>query len=185
MRLATIFFMASTAAALAGPTIQICTGEYALCAASTCTETGNTMIVAGNSFKEMACKCPILKGPAVADVTGGNMQGTCASPGEGKVWSLFSTRSHFRQEMNGWSRKPKATAASFQICGADLKQGAEFTNCFSFSCTKGPNGIAVCHCPKGENLSGQPVAADTAFGTAAGQGDSDYCFRHPVGGPMP
>ena len=58
--------------------ITICTGQYALCAASTCKPTGK-MITAtsGESYPEVVCKCPILNGEAIADTTMGNMQGSC------------------------------------------------------------------------------------------------------------
>src|SRR5262249_38040038 len=68
---------------------QICTGTYALCAASTCTPNDNmiTVNVAGGGtaqFPEASCTCPVYNGPAIADVNGGNMRGSCAAPGPGQ-----------------------------------------------------------------------------------------------------
>ena len=78
--------------------VTTCSGEFALCAASTCTPVldskGNPKMiqvrVAGGglaSYPEMSCICPILKGKAIADVNSGNMRGSCAAPKNG-VWSL-------------------------------------------------------------------------------------------------
>src|ERR1700747_3230293 len=80
---------------------QICTDEFALCAASPATPTGKTIMVNSANgrvaFPEAVAVCPVLRGPAVADVTGGNMNGSCAPPGPGKVWSLFAARPVFPQ----------------------------------------------------------------------------------------
>jgi hypothetical protein len=180
--LAGIALILSVTAAYA-QNLQVCDGKYALCAASTCTPTGKTMTVGGNTFPEMKCECPILKGTALADVTGGNMQGSCASANKDEVWSLFSVTDSLPQEKNNWSRKPADMAAQYQVC----KHNA-FTNCFSFSCrkVKDKHGveIAVCTCPQNENLKAEPVPIG-AFGTEAGQGDAEYCNKSPVGAPLP
>lgn len=172
---------------------RVCRGQYALCAASTCTPTGNniTVNVAGGgtaSFPEVSCTCPVYDGPAIADVTGGNMHGTCNAPGKGQVWSLYWPKTNIPQAINNWSRKPADTAVEFQLCGDNENVGASFANCFSFACTldkKRQNGVktATCFCPMGENLDGSPVAADTPVLTPAGQCNSDICTQHPVGAP--
>src|SRR5262249_52277605 len=55
---------------------RACPGEFALCAASTCTPTGNQIDVNTEggtaSFPEAMCTCPIFPGPGLADVNGGN-----------------------------------------------------------------------------------------------------------------
>jgi hypothetical protein len=173
---------------------RICRTTYALCAASTCTPTGGTIEVnvAGGgtaSFPEAACTCPVYAGPAIADLHGGNMQGSCKSPGKGQVWSLYFPKSNIPQEINNWRHKPADTAVSFQLCSASENVGASFANCFSFACTldkKRHNGVrtATCLCPLGENLDGGPVAADTPVVTPAGQCNSDTCTAHPVGAPF-
>lgn len=45
--------------------------------------------------------------------------------------------------------------------------------------------VATCHCPIGELFDGKAVEPSTAFGTQAGQGDTQICFDHPVGGLLP
>lgn len=173
---------------------QICTGSYALCAASTCAPDGATITVnvAGGGtaqFPEATCTCPIYSGTAIADVNGGNMHGSCAPPGPGQVWSLFWPMSHIPQAINDWKKTPAATAVELQLCSAAENVGATFANCFSFACTLDPkrtNGVktATCRCPLGEGLDGQPVAADTPVLTPAGQCNSDICTQHPVGAPF-
>ena len=55
--------------------LVICSGEFALCAASTCKLTGaNITLNSGVVKPEVVCRCPILKGPAIADLSAGNMQ---------------------------------------------------------------------------------------------------------------
>ena len=80
--------------------LQICSGDYALCDASTCTQTGGTIEVicpdcpavqgcptgtagiAGIAcFPEAECICPIFPGPALAIVNSGNM-GEPLGPGD-------------------------------------------------------------------------------------------------------
>src|SRR6476620_6597120 len=64
---------------------EICKGRFALCAASTCQATGKyiTVNVTGGGtamFPEYDCTCPILDGPSIADLSGGNMKGSCTPP---------------------------------------------------------------------------------------------------------
>jgi len=174
---------------------QICTGPYALCAASTCTPTGGsiTVNVAGGgtaSFPEATCTCPIFDGPAIADVNGGNMQGSCAAPGPGQVWSLYFPKQQIPQAINNWSRNPDDSAVEMQLCSASDNVGASFANCFSFACSVDPkptNGVrtATCRCPLGENLDGGQVAPGTPVLTPAGQCNSAICSQHPVGAGYP
>ena len=171
---------------------RICVGPYALCAASTCTPTGNTIDVnvAGGgtaSFPEVSCTCPVYNGPAIADIYGGNMQGSCAPPsGNNQVWSLYWPKTHIPQAINNWSRRPADSAVGIQLCSSDDNVGDTFSNCFSFACTldRTPtNGVktATCLCPMGENPDGSAVAPETAVITPAGQCNSAYCSQHPVG----
>jgi hypothetical protein len=83
------------AMAAEGQDFQICRGYFALCAASTCKATGTNIrvnVTSGGTvlFPEADCTCPIFSGHAIADVTGGNMTGSCEPPEPGKIWS--STR---------------------------------------------------------------------------------------------
>ncbi len=180
-------------AAEAGHDFKICKERYALCAASTCKATGRFITVnvtAGGtaSFPEYDCTCPIFSGPAIADVNGGNMQGSCQPPPD-QIWSLYAPRLHIPQAINDWVRfGPKALAPPL-ICPASLNLGDKLVNCFSFACDhRAPiNGVAVatCHCPLGESLDGTAVPSDTAFATQAGQGNQAICHQFPVSGPLP
>ena len=179
-------------AAEAGHDFQICKGEYALCAASTCKPTGKSIsvnVIAGGtaSFPEYECTCPIFEGSAIADLNGGNMQGSCEPPPD-QIWSLFAPMLHIPQALNDWARFGPEALAPPQICPASLNLGDKLVNCFSFACDHAPpvNGVAVatCHCPLGESLDGTPVPADTAFATQAGQGDQAFCSQFPVSGPL-
>lgn len=161
--------------------LAICKGEFALCAASTCTPTGGNITLNNGKVKpEVACRCPILRGPSLADLTGGNMQGSCRPPAPGTVWSLFFPRLNYPQEATGFTSDPKKNNVVFQSCSASLMQGANAANCFSFLCEKEPgnNGIAVCKCPIGQS------PANTTFLTEAGQGNPAACFQSPVSLPV-
>ena len=167
----------------------ICTGYFALCAASTCTPTGKKITVKVASggtaqFPEADCQCPIFCGPAFADTTGGNMQGSCEPPAPGQIWSEFSPQPEIPQESNNWAQSGPKAAAPAQLCPASLNQGKQLANCFSFLCDSETyiNGVpvATCHCPLGESMSGTAVPAHTTFTTQAGQGDPQFCREHPV-----
>ena len=90
--LLTLAFMLLSSAASAGA-LTICDGQFALCAASACVPTGGTITnSAGKSFPEVLCTCPILKGKNIADLSGGNMKGSCAPTDADHVWSTFWPR---------------------------------------------------------------------------------------------
>ncbi len=81
-----------------------------LCAASTCKPTRTTMTVhvAGGGtarFPEAECTCPVESAQAIADVGGGNMQGSCAPPRPGVLWSLYQ-----------WSERATSGARPDQLC---------------------------------------------------------------------
>lgn len=159
--------------------ITTCDGEYALCAASTCKPTGKT--ITGNNgvaYPEVVCSCPILNGRSIADVTAGNMKGTCAATDGQHVWSLFAPEVYYPQQASGFSKNPKDMRAVVQKCDASLNLGAQASNCFSWNCVRGADGIAVCSCPTGQ------VAAATTFLTEAGQGDPAACAQYPVSLPI-
>jgi hypothetical protein len=171
--------------------LRVCKGQYALCAAAICTPVLDGTIEVNTatgpaSFPEATCTCPVYDGPAIADVYGGNMQGSCAPPGPRQIWSLYWPKSNMPQEINGWSHKPSETEAPFQLCSSTENVGDTFTNCFSFACTlnaRRNNGVktATCLCPLGEDPNGVAVPAATAVVTPAGQCDSSVCADHPVG----
>ena len=181
------------AVAQQGHDFTICEGHFALCAASTCQPTGGSItvnVIGGGtaSFPEYNCTCPILDGPAIADLNGGNMHGSCKPP-HGQIWSTYQPRLQIPQAITNWSRLPSKSFAPPQICGANLNQGDQLVNCFSFACE--PAGeirgvpVATCHCPLGESLEGKAVEPHTAFATQAGQGNAEICSDHPVSGPLP
>mgnify|MGYP003652574968 FL=1 len=159
--------------------VTVCNGEFALCAASTCQPTGKTILAnSGIEYPEVVCRCPILYGESIADPTMGNMQGSCEPTDWKHVWSLFAPLSSYPQEASNFSKLPQNMDVVVQKCDADLNQGAMASNCFSFNCEKGLDGIAVCKCPMGQ----EPAA--TTFLTEAGQGNPEACFQHPVSLPI-
>ena len=172
---------------------QVCDGYYAICAASTCSTTGKTIKVGNQTFPQVDCLCPIFHGRAVADVNGGNMQGSCAppNPGTGQIWSLFSFEENIPQQLNNWAVIPPPNnpeQVTSQICGADLNLGDQSVNCFSFSCDTETYinniPIATCHCPQGELFNGRHVPKHTAFAIQAGQGNGAYCGKLPISLPF-
>jgi len=180
MKLTLTLLAATLLGCAAHAEVTICHGEYALCAASTCTPTGKTITPNnGVPYPEVICKCPTLHGDAIADPTAGNMKGSCDPAGPNHVWSLFFPRMNYRQEASDFSRNPLKKDVTIQLCGSELQQGYNASNCFSFDCEKGPDGIAICRCPMGQQPAG------TAFLTEAGQGNPDACYQHPVSLPLP
>ncbi|MBV8520737.1 MAG: hypothetical protein JOY71_01160 [Acetobacteraceae bacterium] len=172
---------------------RICGGYFALCAASTCTPTGGQITVrtatgGTATFPEADCTCPVLLGPSIANVAGGNMQGSCEPPGPDTIWSTFQPRPNIPQALTNWVPTPPEAAAPPLFCPKSVNLGSQSVNCFSFLCDSQRyiNNVPVvtCHCPIGESLAGTPVRPATAFLTQAGQGDQAYCVRYPVSGPI-
>ena len=159
--------------------LTVCDGKYALCAASTCKPTGK-MITGNNGtpYPEVECRCPILEGHAIADTAAGNMAGSCAPTDSQHVWSLFAPKLYYPQEASNFSNRPKDMKATVQKCDASLNLGAESSNCFSWNCKIGADGIAICSCPTGQ------VPPATTFLTEAGQGNPAACAEYPVSLPI-
>jgi hypothetical protein len=93
------WFWGGEARAQTGP--LYCYGQYALCPASTCMPTGyeiTTRVVSTSGvfigyrrYPEAVCTCPVLQGKFQASGANlGQMEGSCAQPGWGLVWSLYS-----------------------------------------------------------------------------------------------
>ena len=177
--------------------------QYALCAASTCKETGQTIAVnkpegGTRLFPEAECTCPVLPSGdegALGNVNGGNMQGSCNPPPGGGVWSLYQPLTSFPQKNYGWNWHASKLNTT---CTLDLTASDRFANCFSFSCDNvrqitSEDGTAVtvasCHCPINEDVfSALPTKPGTGFLTEAG-GDlptvkerRQFCKKLPVGG---
>ncbi len=171
---------------------QICHGYFALCAASTCKPTGGQITVrtatgGTATFPEANCKCPVILGPSIANLAGGNMKGSCV-PEPGQIWSTYQPRSNIPQEITNWVPTLPQAAAPPLFCPKTRNLGNQLVNCFSFACDSQTyiNNVPVvtCHCPIGELLAGTAVPAHTSFLTQAGQGDPAFCADHPVSGPI-
>ena len=193
--LAAVFFVIAPPAAQAGAPgeifdFQICNGYFALCAASTCTPTGNQITYrtsAGRTAmaQEADCTCPVILGSSIANLAGGNMQGSCMPPGPGQLWSSYQVRPDIPQAVTNWVPTLPEAAAQPLFCPSSLNLGNQFTQCFSFSCDSETyiNNVPVvtCHCAIGVDVSGNPTQPNASFVSQAGQGDQAFCFEHPVG----
>ena len=158
--------------------ITICTGQFALCAASACVPTGGTITNQnGESFPEVKCTCPILYGDNIADLSAGNMT-SCEPTDENSVWSTFWPRSEYPRQENDFSHNKEAMKGTIRECGAELKQGARASNCFSWNCKIDKNGLAICSCPMGQEPE------ETAFLIETTKDDDERCFEHPVSLPL-
>ena len=113
------------------------------------------------------------------------MEGSCAQPGWGLVWSLYSPMP-LPQAFN-YSLKEEHQKPLVQVCPASPERS--FTNCFGFKCSVNAervNGVplATCHCPIDDDMYGNPVPrGSTAFKNEAGQCDPNYCSLLPVSVP--
>jgi hypothetical protein len=173
------------AKAHADDAVMFCHQEFALCAASAATPTGKQIAVnaAGGKivmYPEAVAVCPVLHGPSVANVTGGNMKGSCAQPGPNQVWSLYQVREKFAQAPD-WKRNTPAVPRTFVTAGTAT---TSISNMFSFACTKTRRvhsvQLANCFGPISEDVQGAPVAVGTKVVTQAPVGAT-----YPVGGPVP
>jgi len=160
-------------------TIQVCDGEFALCAASPTTAVpGQTIDVNGVTFPLGTSVCPVLRGPALADMD--LMNNSCAAPGPGKVWSLFQPRTQFPQAPT-WATQP----AAFRKFTTTATPTGGMSNMFSFPCNVRPNKInntklADCYGPMNESPTGSAVPPGTEVMTQSPAGAAN-----PVGGPTP
>ena len=123
--------------------ISICTGQYALCAASPTTPTGKTMQVQGKTYREGVAVCPVLQGAAVANLA--LMNGSCKAK-KGTVWSLFGVPpiTSFPQAPT-WETVP-AVGRTFTI-GETETTG--MSNMWSFPCkiqAQKVNGVTLASC---------------------------------------
>jgi hypothetical protein len=172
---------------------RICGGYFALCAASTCTPTGGQITVrtatgGTATFPEADCTCPVLLGPSIANLAGGNMRGSCEPPEPGQIWSTYQPRPNIPQALSNWVPTLPEAAAPPLFCPKKLNLGNQLVNCFSFLCDSQRyiNNVPVvtCHCPIGESLAGTAVPPHTSFLTQAGQGNEATCRMYPVSGPL-
>src|ERR1700732_4862997 len=112
---------------------QICGGDFSLCAASTCTPTGVQItgkIAHGGTATcpEADCTCPVLLGPSIANLAGGNMQGSCEPPEPGKIWSTYQPRPNIPQALTNWGPTLPEAAAPPLFCPKRLGRGNQLVN---------------------------------------------------------
>ena len=175
-----LFWVSALFGTIQAQTLAICTGEYALCAASSTALTGKTMMLNGKTFREGVAICPILTGAAIANMD--LMSGSCAAP-KGKVWSLFGVPpvTSYPQAPT-WAVAP-AVFRSFTV-GTTPQTG--MSNMWSFLCERQAqpvNGVhlASCYGPVMESpwTGNHVVKGETSF-TQAPVGAT-----YPVGGNLP
>jgi hypothetical protein len=177
---------------LEGNPFSFCNGYFALCAASTCTPNPGQVIAVHTSipghdrnFPEADCTCPVILGTSVANLNGGNMQGSCEPPGPGELWSSYQIRPDIPQALTNWVPTPPEDLAPPQVCPAFLNLGDQYAQCFSMKCDTETyiNNVPVvtCHCAIGATLIGTPAPPNSSFPTQAGQRDRAFCAMHPVG----
>jgi hypothetical protein len=174
---------------------EICGGYFALCAASPCTPNGQQITVrtakgGTATFPAADCTCPVVLGPNIANLIGGNMEGSCApDPNKpGTLWSTYQPRPNIPQALTNWVPTLPDAAAPPQFCRRSSNPGNQLVNCFSFLCDNQHyiNNVPVvtCHCPIGESLAGTPIRAGSPFFTQAGQKDPAFCAMYPVSLPL-
>jgi hypothetical protein len=172
---ATFLLLASSASARR---LTICKNTtFALCAASTCVDTGET--ITGNdgiTHEASSCICPVLTGDNIADLDGGNISnGSCTPPNPRiNVYSTFQFTSTIPQQIHGiWF--PNVPAPP-QVCPSSYP----FSQCWNWACTFIPpsNGIrlAKCTCPIEQT--------DYSFATQAGLRNPAACSQLPVSAPL-
>jgi hypothetical protein len=114
------------------PAFRFCNGYFALCAASTCTPTRKKIAVntanGTADFPEADCTCPVILGQSVANLNGGNMQGSCEPPGPGQIWSSYQLRPDIPQALTNWVPTLPEGAAPLQFCSKSLNPGSQFVN---------------------------------------------------------
>jgi hypothetical protein len=159
-------------------TLTICKNTtFALCAASTCVDTGQT--ITGNDgipHEASSCICPVLTGDNITDLDGGNItNGSCVPPNPAvNVYSTFQFNKTIPQQINGrWFSNVPAPP---QVCPAS----DPFSQCWNWECTyiRPRNGVrlAKCTCPIEQT--------GFSFATQAGIGNPSACGQLPVGAPL-
>ena len=165
----------ATTTPTATPTVAltICPQDFALCAASTCVETGG-MITQNNgqTFPAVSCTCPIIHGPGIADVNAGNMKGSCEPP-EGGVWSIYWPKENIPQAAANRRRSghPRRSSLSGSL----------------------PFPVLELLPALGEIVDGQQLriapapeeTTTTLWATQGGRAREAVCSEIPVGGALP
>lgn len=155
-----------------------CSGQYALCAASSTTPTGKTIVINGVTFQEGVSVCPVLTGESVGDAA---LIGSCAPPkGERTVWSLFSLEMDYPQAPT-W-----AVVHAVPRLFVTTEGSGGMSNQWSYPCVIRPtkiNGATLADClgPINESPAGGgvvPVGATVLTSAPLGA-------AYPVGGSIP
>ncbi|HXH37930.1 MAG TPA: hypothetical protein VNN08_04845 [Thermoanaerobaculia bacterium] len=182
----TVATQGQSAKKVSKPTLALCPGPFALCAASTCKPTGRKY--PGTKVPEVVCECPVLQGPSLADLSG-EMQGSCKPPVDSKsgktgIWSLYSTAASFPQKIDGaWQKDVAATPQNCPAKGGQPSRRLLYGQCFSYSCkdVREADGVPIadCYCP-----ALTVIDPNRQFATQAGQCQQSVCTEIPVGGPF-
>jgi hypothetical protein len=192
----------------AGPKLTACPGEFAFCGSSTCKPTGKKIAVnvGGDNrtkyYPEAVCECPIITKEiaekngvpleGLAAVNDGNMKGSCARSGPGRIWSLSGVETFFPME----SATPKwqPGTVGYQSC----PQGTKTTNCWNFDCKVNPKPVktttaegqeimvrtATCSCAINDAYFGHHTSPKSYMATGAGSHYNNpamACNQYPVG----
>ena len=178
MKLFLLFALACAVMPVQADPLITCSGQYALCAASSTTPTGKTIVINGVTFQEGISVCPVLSGESVGDAA---LIGSCAPPkGERTVWSLFSLEMDYPQAPS-W-----AVVHAVPRLFVTTEGSGGMSNQWSYPCVIRPtkiNGATLADClgPINESPAGGgvvPVGATVL--TSAPLGAS-----YPVGGSIP
>jgi hypothetical protein len=134
--------------------LAICVGRFAFCGASGTTPTGRTIIVQGKKFLEGSAVCPVMDGPAIANMK--LMDNSCASPdGTDKtVWSLFWYYDSVPQ-CPAWEVVPTVNR-SF-VVSKKPEQGMSNMFCFPCQIIGVENGVTLAKCTGPINEAALPL----------------------------
>jgi hypothetical protein len=131
--------------------LKICKGQFAFCGASSTTPTGKTMLVNGKKFRQGVAVCPVMDGPAIANME--LMKNSCNSPDGTKktVWSLFWYYDAVPQAPT-WESLPTVNRKFVTT----KTPGGGMSNMWAFPCVVEPekvNGatLSKCYGPLNEN----------------------------------
>ena len=178
MKLFLLFALACAVMPVQADPLITCSGQYALCAASSTTPTGKTIVINGVTFQEGISVCPVLTGESVGDAA---LIGSCAPPkGERTVWSLFSLEMDYPQAPS-W-----AVVHAVPRLFVTTEGSGGMSNQWSYPCVIRPtkiNGAILADClgPINESPAGGgvvPVGATVLTSAPIGA-------AYPVGGSIP
>jgi len=124
--------------------VKMCVGQFAFCGASGTTATGKKIKVNHKEFDQGVAVCPVMNGPAIANLE--LMNNSCDTPdGTDKtVWSLFWYFTSVPQAPS-WETSPTVNRT---IVTTNEPNGG-MSNMWSFPCTIEPekvNGVTLAKC---------------------------------------